>query len=610
MFNASTRAVDETANIAPENSLRRIETWSNEQLAQLKVKQDLSQLQTAAFVDFDTVATAKVESAIAEVNSVANELEKNDWRDIEQTKISTDLDLRPQFCATCSGLSCDGSCASDHRREATKNLQPVVLSEPIVIVATTSSDTIPPFADHPVNTVVSVPDDNELLEMQTDFIEKAVEAASKTIAEVPYVEVEELTELEMPIGTTESFDDLTHDEWIAMFGPEPTTQSIAELACPSCHSSECTDPNCGQTQTSEVVETPTDTETNDFQFPIPSSNNVAMDASANLLLEIIDNDSNNDFQAVTHLAEVTESNNFAPAESTYTETVEQKTLELPVLESIKANETVHVPDATPTPLMHRPQLYTGPNVRFEVIDNTVPWSEKLDETIQSVQSRLSIESEPETKNGLEINLRLLEVLKRQMIDVEDRKDALTNEEKQYWQHQLDAIALMLNSDGQGSDLDRHNTAINTLDHLRKAVERLESIADLKISNGEFCTEVSGFGQFKAFTSTTFNSDQRMLVYCEVENYSSVQREINAQSQVQTQLRGSYAIYDQDGKAVQQSAYPVVDDIARKRRRDFYMHFPIQLNNLPAGKYKLQLLVEDLNGSKSAGLEPGLEFEVQ
>jgi hypothetical protein len=41
-----------------------------------------------------------------------------------------------------------------------------------------------------------------------------------------------------------------------------------------------------------------------------------------------------------------------------------------------------------------------------------------------------------------------------------------------------------------------------------------------------------------------------------------------------------------------------------------MHFPIQLNNLSAGKYKLQLLVEDLNGNKSAGLEPGLEFEVK
>ena len=588
MFNASTRAVDEKANTAPENSLRRLDNWTNEQVVRIEGKQDLAELQTAAYVDSAMAESDSLESDVTLVNSVASELEKNNWRDLEQTEIA-------QSCATCDGLSCDGSCVSQHRRESGKNLSPVVSSEPIVIVATTSEDTIPPFADHPVE------------QMKTETVESELLGAN-----LPLVEVES-EELELPIGSEKSFDDLTNEEWIAMFGPEPVTQPTLQMACPSCSSSECSDPNCGQSQIAEV------TGSNDFQFPVSPSNDVEIEEPTNpppitelVITGTVETDSSNDFQAVTHLAAVDETNDFAPTEFAPSESTEQKTIELPNFDSTPVNEVVQVADAAESQQMRRPQLYTGPAVRFEVIDidNTVPWSEKLDETIQSVQSRLSIETEPEARNGLEVNLRLLDVLKRQMVDVEDRKDALSDEEKQYWQHQLDAIALMLNSNDEGTDLDRHNTAINTLDHLRKAVERLESIADLRVSNGEFCTEVSGFGQFKVFPSTTFKSDQRMLVYCEVENYSSVQRQINSQSQVQTQLRGSFAIYDEQGTVVQQSAYPVVNDIARKRRRDFYMHFPIQLNNLSAGKYKLQLLVEDLNGNKSAGLEPGLEFEVK
>jgi hypothetical protein len=236
---------------------------------------------------------------------------------------------------------------------------------------------------------------------------------------------------------------------------------------------------------------------------------------------------------------------------------------------------------------------------------------KLSETIQNVASQLADENEPLARNGLEVNLRLLEVLQRQMADVEVRKDSLSNEEKQYWQHQLDAITVMLRStDDENSHRKRHSTAIKTLDHLRKAVERLESIADLRVSNGEFCTEVSGFGRFKSFPTARFTSNQRMLVYCEIENYSSLEQQVNLQSEVRTRLQGSYVIYDQQGRAVQQAEYPIVEDIARKRRRDFYMHFPIQLDNLPSGQYKLELLIEDLNGNKTGSIEPELEFQVK
>ena len=100
-----------------------------------------------------------------------------------------------------------------------------------------------------------------------------------------------------------------------------------------------------------------------------------------------------------------------------------------------------------------------------------------------------------------------------------------------------------------------------------------------------------------------------MIYCEVENYNSVEQNSQAGSTFHTRLRGSYAIYDASGHAVQQAEFPVVEDIARRRRRDFYMHLPITIGDLSNGNYELHLLVEDLGGNKTASLTPPLMFSI-
>ena len=66
---------------------------------------------------------------------------------------------------------------------------------------------------------------------------------------------------------------------------------------------------------------------------------------------------------------------------------------------------------------------------------------------------------------------------------------------------------------------------------------------------------------------------------------------------------------EQGRVVQQAEYPVVEDVVRKRRRDFYMYFPVQLKRLPVGSYRLELLVEDLGGNKTASM-PAMDFMVR
>jgi hypothetical protein len=247
--------------------------------------------------------------------------------------------------------------------------------------------------------------------------------------------------------------------------------------------------------------------------------------------------------------------------------------------------------------------------------NAVTWQSRLAQTIDLVQEQLNQQNiDTDTRTSLEVNLRLLDVLSRQMGDLVENQQQFSSSENQYWQDQLEAITSMLKVadpvDGRANELLRHHTAHETLTHLRNAVSHLESLANLRVVAGEFCTEVSGYGQFNPFAYNVFPVGQKVLVYCEIENFNSTPQDSESGVSFLTRLRGSYAIYNSSGHAVQQAEFPTLEDTARKRRRDFYMHLPITIGNLDAGNYELHLLIEDLGGNKTASLTPPLLFTVE
>ena len=193
--------------------------------------------------------------------------------------------------------------------------------------------------------------------------------------------------------------------------------------------------------------------------------------------------------------------------------------------------------------------------------NAVTWKSRLAETVDLVNAQLNEQGvDSETRTSLEINLRLLDVLSRQMNDIVENQQQFSQSENQYWQDQLEAITSMLkvadplneDTDGRANEMLKHRTAYETLDHLRKAVAHLESLANLRVVSGAFCTEVSGYGQFRLFERDVFPAGQQVLVYCEIENFMSTQQTSEAGDSFHTRLRGSYAIYDSSGHAVQQA----------------------------------------------------------
>lgn len=248
--------------------------------------------------------------------------------------------------------------------------------------------------------------------------------------------------------------------------------------------------------------------------------------------------------------------------------------------------------------------------------NAVTWRSRLSQTVELVQDQLAQNDvDNETRTSLEINLRLLDVLSRQMDDIVENQQQFSASENQYWQDQLEAITSMLAvadpKDARANEMLRHHTAHETLSHLRQAVAHLESLANLKVVSGAFCTDVSGYGQFRTFERDVFPVGQKVLLYCEIENFVSLAKPSDnaGEETFHTSLRGSYAIYDADGHAVQQAEFPTLEDVARRRRRDFYMHLPITIGKLAPGNYELHLLIEDLGGNKTASLSPPLQFVI-
>ena len=118
-----------------------------------------------------------------------------------------------------------------------------------------------------------------------------------------------------------------------------------------------------------------------------------------------------------------------------------------------------------------------------------------------------------------------------------------------------------------------------LEDEQKQVEQIQDPSELRLANVSFCTSVSGYGQFTPFPRNAFQPRQRLLVYCEIENFTSVKSTTQTEVSFRTRLRGSYLIQDDQGQTVDQKEFPVVEDVAETQRRDFYVHLPIRLGEL-------------------------------
>ncbi len=125
------------------------------------------------------------------------------------------------------------------------------------------------------------------------------------------------------------------------------------------------------------------------------------------------------------------------------------------------------------------------------------------------------------------------------------------------------------------------------------------VTALKLVNSQFCTEIKGYGQIVPFPANRFSGNQRMLVYCEVENFESEQKQVDSGTVFSTRFHGRFEILDSNGRNVQAGSLPEIEDRSIRKRRDFYLYFPVTFRNLSPGDYTLNLYVDERLASPSS-----------
>lgn len=141
--------------------------------------------------------------------------------------------------------------------------------------------------------------------------------------------------------------------------------------------------------------------------------------------------------------------------------------------------------------------------------------------------------------------------------------------------------------------------------MEEAADRLADAAPLVVRNLAFCTEILSYGSHKPFRNNEFLPDQEVLLYVEVENFSS---ESTARG-FHTALRSSYQIFDSRGQRVAEHDFTLTEEYCQNQRRDFFIGYHLRIpKRIYPGKYTLQLTVEDTKSRKVG--QSQIEFTVK
>ena len=377
---------------------------------------------------------------------------------------------------------------------------------------------------------------------------------------------------------------------VAIERPEPTMET-------------CTDPNCkihgvqsdesftndeiAKVEPAKQIDEPVTDESNDFA-PAVANEQKEIVVSSDESLEIIDGfDFDPAALAEAMMAEA-QPDNFPNASKIAVEETEDDP------QTRLASATVTLP-TLPPPVLAVPPSPPQP----------ITWDKQLASTISALESQINELTDETQKTDLNSGLTILQTLQFKMS--EDKPLFESAGSREYWDYQVDALSELLNKSVTRKD--STGPASRAVQHLQQAVTQLREIANLKVSVVKFCTKVAGYGQYVPEVTGQFSVGQQTLIYCELENFIPAIETIDNQTIYRTRLKSRFHVVNSGGDIVQQVEFPVVEDVARNRRRDFYMHLPVTIGELGPGSYQLYLTIEDLSGNKTATMDSPLRFDL-
>lgn len=130
-------------------------------------------------------------------------------------------------------------------------------------------------------------------------------------------------------------------------------------------------------------------------------------------------------------------------------------------------------------------------------------------------------------------------------------------------------------------------------------DRLRSRADLSIPTIALCRKVEGFGRYEPIEPARFVAGKAhpVIIYCEVENFTS---QLNDGKMWETKLSQDAVLYTENGLPVWSNRDETFTDLARNRRRDFFVVKLVTLpDNLVIGRYLLKVSIVDQQSNRVA-----------
>jgi hypothetical protein len=125
--------------------------------------------------------------------------------------------------------------------------------------------------------------------------------------------------------------------------------------------------------------------------------------------------------------------------------------------------------------------------------------------------------------------------------------------------------------------------------LLEMAERLRAQSDLRIPTLALCTRVEGFGNYEPLTHLFANREYPVILYCEIENFSS---HVNAGKNWETNLTQECLLYNAAGQRIWEDKRTSIADTCRNRRRDFFVVKMLRIPPLTPGQYSLKITITD------------------
>ncbi|TVQ03184.1 MAG: hypothetical protein EA381_01925 [Planctomycetaceae bacterium] len=175
-------------------------------------------------------------------------------------------------------------------------------------------------------------------------------------------------------------------------------------------------------------------------------------------------------------------------------------------------------------------------------------------------------------------------------------------ERTFLRNHLAAVGKLVDPSGHPVPARRFALA---LPEYREATRQLGMAAEhLEIRTAAFCQEFNGFGQVKRHAEAQFQAGQKVFLYCEVDNFVAEA----AESGFETELQGSYEIFDSSGNKVAGQVLPTDLQRCDQPIRDYCVAYEMQLpTSLEPGDYRLELTMECVRGKKFGQIRLPIEI---